>query len=177
MTRRVMTVPLLLTVAVLACGCDAEKRLATPTLAAPEGFAIYLTEPEIRPDKLILQSHIELADQPLLSEADLVQYEWASHEMTLTQAGKEKLLALKLPTSGVSFVVCVNKAVVYTGAFWPGYSSASWDGATIDPILMTGDRPVVRIELGYPGPAFFQGPDPRGDPRIRAALEKVGKLK
>jgi hypothetical protein len=175
----VLAAVLLTLVAALGSGCDAEKRFATPTAReeAREGFAIYLTEPEIRPDKLIMQSHLGIADAALLTEADLVQYIWASHEMTLTTAGYEKLHAIKLPTSGISFVVCINKSPVYAGAFWPAYSSQSWDGVTIDPILMTPERPVVKIELGYPGSGFYQGPDPRGDERIKAALEKAGKLK
>lgn len=163
--------------ATLASGCDSYKRSATSTPEPTEGFAIYLTEPEISPDRLAIQSHLQIADEPLLTEADLVQYVWASHEMTLTAAGYEKLHALKPPTNGISFVVCVNQSPVYAGAFWPAYSSQSWDGVTIDPVLITADRPVVEIALGYPGSGFYQGADPRGDERIKAALEKAGKLK
>lgn len=177
MKRRWLIVALLMGSVLMASGCDAEKRFATPTPQPVEGFAIYLTDPPIKPDKLIMQSHFGLANEPLLTEADLVQYVWASHEMTLTASGYEKLHSLKLPTTGVSFVVCVNKSPVYAGAFWPAYSSQSWDGVTIDPILMTPERPVVKIELGYPGSDFYQGTDPRGDERIRATLEKAGKLK
>ena len=36
---------------------------------------------------------------------------------------------------------------------------------------------VLRIQLGYPGPDFFKGTDPRGDPRIHDALKAGGKLK
>lgn len=161
----------------LVTGGDACTRLSTPTPEPTEGFAIYLTEPEIRPANLVMQSHLGLADQPLITEADLVQYDWANHELTFAVSGYEKLHAIKLPTSGVSFVVCVSKSPVYAGAFWPAYSSQSWDGVIIDPILMTLDRPVARIELGYPGPGFYQREDPRGDERIKAALEKAGKLK
>ncbi len=175
------TVFCLTALVLLVCGCDAEKRFATPTpgdgVGSREGFAIYLTDPEIRPDKLATQSHLELADEPILGTEDILQYVWTEHEITLTQAGFERLHALKVPTSGISFVVCVDRAPIYAGAFWPGYSSQSWDGITIDPVLMTADRPVVRIELGYPGSGFFQGDDLRADPLIRAALEREGKLK
>lgn len=166
-----------LTAAMLVTGCDACTRSSTPTPEPTEGFAIYLTDPEIRPENLVMQSHLGLAEQPLITEADLVQYDWAKHELTFTVSGYEKLHAIKLPTSGVSFVVCVSKSPVYAGAFWPAYSSQSWDGIIIDPILMTLDRPVARIELGYPGSSSYQGSDPRGDERIKAALEKAGKLK
>jgi hypothetical protein len=43
--------------------------------------------------------------------------------------------------------------------------------------LVSPDRQVIRLELGYPGPDFFVGQDPRSDPRILDALESAGKLR
>lgn len=168
----------------LGSACDAEKRLATAgapsptvTAGAKQTFAIYLTDPEIQPDRLAMQSHLELAAEPILTVDDIISYVWDTHEITLTAAGLERLQALSVPTSGKSFVVCVDGAAIYAGAFWAAYSSQSYDGVVIDPILATLERPVVQIQLGYPGPSFFRGDDPRSDPRIRGALEAEGKLR
>jgi len=165
-------------------GCDAEKRLATPVAPAPtataapsQTFAIYLTDPEIPPHKLAIQSHLELAEEPILAEDDIISYLWATHEITLSAAAIERLQALHVPTSGKSFAVCVDGAPIYAGAFWVSYSSQSFDGVVIDPILLTLERPTIQIQLGYPAPGFYRGEDPRSDPLIRAALEVAGKLR
>ena len=176
----------LLVVAALAVGCDKPPAISarpsplpvlTSTAVAGEGFAIYLTDPEVRPDQLAVLSHLELADEPILAADDINSYAWDTHELTLTAAAVERLLALKVPTSGKSFAVCVDGAPVYAGAFWAGYSSQSFDGVVIDPILVTVERPVIQIRLGYPAPDFFRGQDPRADPLIRQALERAGKLR
>jgi hypothetical protein len=44
-------------------------------------------------------------------------------------------------------------------------------------ILRPGGVERLRIALGYPTPAFFVGADPRGDERVRRALEALGKLR
>jgi hypothetical protein len=175
----------------LGSGCDVEKRLVTPsapfsplparsptpTTGAKQTFAIYLTDPEIPPARLAIQSHLELAADPILTVDDIISYVWDTHEITLTAAGLERLHALSVPTHGKSFVVCLDRQLIYAGAFWAAYSSQSFDGVVIDPTLATLERPVVQIQLGYPGPGFFRGEDPRSDARILAALEGAGKLR
>jgi hypothetical protein len=69
----------------------------------------------------------------------------------------------------------VGRDPIYLGAFWPLYSSLSFDGVVIPVPLM--DEPVIQITLGYPSPSFFAGEDPRSDPRILQALAQAGRLK
>jgi hypothetical protein len=170
----------MLVAAMAGCSGNAPTAPAVPasTATAVGGtFAIYLTDPEVRPEQLVVVSHLELAAEPIISSDDIVSYVWATHEITLTPVGVERLTALQVPTSGKSFVVCVDRAPIYAGAFWAAYSSQSFAGVVIDPILVTLARPVIQIVLGYPGPDFFRGEDPRPDPGIRAALEAAGKLR
>ncbi len=121
---------------------------------------------------------IRLGDEPggevALSIDDITAYDPATHEMSLTQEAAARLAALTPPTSGLPFVVCVGSEAIYRGAFWPSYSSQSYDGVVIDPIL--AGQGAVRIELGYPSGGFFSGEDPRADRRILEALERAGKL-
>ena len=152
-------------------------RPATPTPGIVKGFAIYLTDLKIKPEQLPFLSHLELEVEPILSNEDIVTYSQATHEIVLTASAAERIQSLQPPTSGLAFAVCVDGQPVYAGAFWPGYSSQSYDGITIDPILVTRERPVIQIQLGYPGPDFFQGKDPRSDPRVLEALQEDGKLK
>lgn len=147
----------------------------TPTIE--NGFSIYLLAQSISPQQLAVLSHLELEKYPLLSINDIVAYRKATHEIELTATGYERIHSLSVPVNGKAFAVCVDGQPIYAGAFWVGYSSLSFDGIIIDTILATKEHPVIQIQLGYPGPAFFRGDDPRSDLRILQALEQAGKLR
>lgn len=142
-----------------------------------KGFSIYLTDPNIKPEQLPLLSHLELEKEPILSNQDILTYSSATHEIVLTPSAAERIQSLQAPTSGLAFAVCVDGQPVYAGAFWPSYSSQSYDGVAIDPVLVSKEHPVIQIQLGYPGSDFFQGEDPRSYPPILQVLERDGKLK
>jgi hypothetical protein len=150
---------------------------ATLTPLYEEGFAIYLLAENISPQIPADLNLTELDRPPLLSSNDIVSYTEATHEIEMTQKGYEAIAALNLPVTGLSFAVCVNGQPIYAGSFWPGYSSLSFDGIVIDPILASVENPVIRIKLGYPGSDFFDQVDPRSDLRILQALDKAGKLR
>ena len=154
-------------------GCSS----ATLTPLVEEGFAIYLLAENISPQLPADLALIELDPHALLSGADIVSYTAATHEIEMTQKGYEAIAALYLPVTGLSFAVCVNHQPIYAGSFWPGYSSLSFDGIVIDPILASMKNPVIQIQLGYPGSGFFDQVDPRSDLRIMQALEQAGKLR
>ena len=145
-----------------------------------EGFAIYLTKDNVPPSQMEALSHVNLADQPIISLNDIIHYDWATHEIELTSAAYQKLDAMHFPTNGTSFLVCVDRQPVYWGAFWPSYSSQSFDGVTIatSPFLheSEGASNTIQISLGYPGSSFHQGVDPRSNQQIMDALVKAGKL-
>lgn len=144
---------------------------------ADKSFSIYLLAGNISPQELPILSHLPLEEQPLISIKDIVSYTEATHEIELTLAGYEKIHRLKVPTNGIAFAVCLNESPVYSGAFWPAYSSQSFDGVVIDPILISQEHPTIQIKLGYPGPQFFTGEDPRSDPILLQSLKNAGKLK
>ena len=150
---------------------------ATMTPVYEEGFAIYLLAENISPQIPSDLGLVELARTPILSSSDIVSYTEATHEIEITQQGYIAIAALSMPVTGVSFVVCVNHQPIYAGSFWPGYSSLSFDGIVIDPILASKEHPVIQIQLGYPGSDFFNAVDPRSDLRILQAFADAGKLK
>ena len=55
-------------------------------------------------------------------------------------------------------------------------SSLIYDGVIILQPFTEQDR-KIRLDLGYPSGAVFEGHDPREDARIKDALEVSGKLK
>ena len=156
-------------------GCSASVPVS---VAAPDnGFSIHLLARDISPQQLAPASHLQLDKNPLLSTNDIVAYRKATHEIELTTTGYERIHGLSVPVTGLAFAVCVDGQPIYGGAFWVGYSSVSFAGVVIDPILATQVHPVIQLQLGYPGPAYFRGDDPRSDPRIMQALEQAGKLR
>jgi hypothetical protein len=140
-------------------------------------FGIYLTPAYIRNEELA-DSGLDcgrVADEPLLSAADILSYDWEMHQIQVTHEAYQRLSRLEVPVSGLPFVTCVGRHPVYSGALWTMLSSASFEGVVILFPLLEPDS--LQIELGYPGPDFFQGNDPRSDPQIHESLSQAGKLK
>ena len=142
-----------------------------------EGFAIYLTEEDIPPAQMEALSHVDIADKPVIGLNDIVSYNSTNHEITLTENGIKNITSLQVPTSGKSFVVCVNRNPIYWGAFWTPISSQSFNGVTIEIPLLSGqaDR-TISINLGYPAESFYRGEDPRNNITVMESLKESGKL-
>ena len=172
--KRTISVPRFLTAAIVACcfflppgGCVAEAR---------EGFAIYLTRDNVPPAQMEALSHVEIAENPIVSMADVVSYDVATHEMVLSQGAFERIVELEVPVSGTSFVVCVDGQPVYRGAFWTPISSLSFDGVTICQPLDPMDPTSIQLQLGYPSAEAYEGEDPRNAPDVLCPLQEAGKL-
>jgi hypothetical protein len=142
-----------------------------------EGFAIYLTRNDIPVSQMEMLSHVEIADNPVISSKDIIAYDKETHEIELKADAYERIQALQVPTSGRSFVVCVDKGPIYWGAFWAPFSSQSFNGVTILVPAFSQQENVITLELGYPSVSFFQSQDPRANTAIMESLEKAGKLK
>ena len=163
------TVPLFLLGAVLmfvalATGCGK---------STGEGFAIYVT-PQENGAAWPPTAAPHITGNPIITINDILSYDRNHHEITLTKSALDRLASLQVPVSGLGFAVCVNREVIYSGAFWTPISSLSYSGPFIMVPLAGQGISTVKIELGYPSSSFFQSPDPRSDPRILDAL--AGRL-
>lgn len=152
---------------ILLSGCTTSKG---------EGFAIYLTREDIPPAQMEALSHVDIAAQPVISMNDIITYNAQTHELKLTANAFERISQLDVPVRGKSFLVCVDKAPVYWGAFWTPLSSMSFDGVTIWQPLISQEPNIVTLELGYPSSSFYGGEDPRHNPEVMKSLEQAGKL-
>jgi hypothetical protein len=121
-------------------------------------------------------SHVDLADQPVISVKDILKYDARTHEITLTEGAFERIAALEVPVRGRSFMVCIDRHPVFWGAFWTPVSSMSFDGVTIQKPLGPHDAESIKLELGYPSQSFYSGEDPRNSDEVMESLEKAGKL-
>jgi len=140
------------------------------------GFAIYLTKQDIPPAQMEDLSHVEIAERPIITISDIITYDAQEHELILTVSAFERIYQLDVPTGGKSFIVCVDKAPIYWGAFWVHWSSLSFDGVTIWKPLSLEEPNVIRLELGYPSSELYTGEDPRSNPVVIESLEQAGKL-
>lgn len=170
---------------ILALGLTACASLTTKTTPAgpeAEAFELYLLADDQAHGADLIGvplEDLELADTPLLTTADLTQYDGQTHTLALTDDGFQKvtdLLADNFQVAGIPFVIVAKGERIYAGAFWTMLSSQSFDGVVIlDPVFTEGQS--IQIDLGYPGTGFFTGADPRDDARLLDALEEAGVLK
>jgi serpin B len=151
-------------------------RVLNPGATKGEGFAIYLTKEDIPPAQMEALSHVDIADQPVISMKDVVTYNAQTNEIKLTTDAFERVSQLDVPVEGKSFLVCVDKGPIYWGAFWTPISSISFDGVTIWKPLGTQESKVITLELGYPSSSFYGGEDPRNNAEVIKSLEQAGKL-
>jgi len=140
------------------------------------GFAIYLTKQDIPPAQMEDLSHVDIAERPIITISDIITYDAQEHELRLTASAFERISQLDVPTGGKSFIVCVDNAPIYWGAFWVLWSSLSFDGVTIWKPLSLEEPYVIRLKLGYPSSELYTGEDPRSNPVVIESLEQAGKL-
>ncbi|HEY79044.1 MAG TPA: hypothetical protein G4O09_08030 [Dehalococcoidia bacterium] len=156
----------LICILLIFCGC---------TGIEGEGFAIYLTKEDIPPAQMKALSHVDIADRPIISTKDVITYDAQTHEIKLSDEAFKRISELEVPVQGKSFLVCVDRAPIYWGAFWTPISSLSFDGITIWKPLKH-DPKIITLELGYPSSSFYIGEDPRNNVAIIESLEQAGKL-
>lgn len=145
-----------------------------------EGVAIYLLTDDTRPSVLPALSRLQLAAEPIVASGDLFSYSQDTHKFEVSADAFEAISQLQVSTEGKAFAVTVDGSPVYAGAMMTPLSSSSFDGVVI--VQMEGLQAVsgrywVRVDLGYPGPDWFKGSDPRNDAGLLKALAQAGKLK
>lgn len=179
MIRSVARVVLLVSV-VLPAACG---RAATPTTdpASHQPVAIYLTSRDVPAAELATVDvrSLQLREPPLVTSADMITYDPATHEIELTPeayARVQQVFRLPVDVDGVPFVVTVGRQPIYAGALWTPLSSLSFDGVVIMQPLEEAP-PIIRLDRGYPASDFARGRDPRSDARVLSSLAAEGKLK
>lgn len=119
---------------------------------------------------------VKTKSSPYLSYSDFESYDNETYTFKLTSEATEKIKNLKPSVFGLPFAIKANDELIYTGYFWPSYSSASCSWVTIDPVLMQDNQ--IKVQLGYPGQ--IEGeiiPDKRNDERIISIFKKDKKLR
>jgi hypothetical protein len=119
---------------------------------------------------------VKYGDAALIENDDIISYDSANYTFKISDAAKLKIKNLKHSVRGLAFGVVANKNLIYTGYFWPGYSSLSCDWIVIDP-LFVDLKSEMNVRLGYPGYSdYMKITDYRNDKRIIDILTRDKKL-
>jgi hypothetical protein len=171
MIRPIITVLIIF----LFTGCEKYKSVRQPG----NGLEFYLIRDfqKAGTSAKIINSTVTLSNSVIIYYDEIISYDSDTYTFTVNKSCANKLNDFENNhIHGTPFAVTVNKAIIYTGYFWCGFSSSILDWVTIDPLDYSGKN-RLRVSLGYPG--LIQGdyiPDDRNDYRILDILRKDGKL-
>jgi hypothetical protein len=141
------------------------------------GLEIYLLKDyqTKSPSQEIISGSEKLYQNPIIYYQNITYYDSTDHFFKIDSLKAVELNHKDWPTQGTAFVLTIDKTIIYSGYFIPGYSSSGSDWISIDPLSINGK---IRVTLGYPGDQ--QGLiriDPRNDDRIISLLKADNKLK
>ncbi|MEN8202548.1 MAG: hypothetical protein ABFS28_08140 [Bacteroidota bacterium] len=122
------------------------------------------------------EASVEIRKHPLIRYSDFISYNSEKHIFTISDEAAEAVKDLEHSVHGLPFAVIANEELVYTGYFWPSFSSAMCQWIVIDPPMIFGDN-ELRVELGYPGQIEgVEIPDERNNEVILDIFRRDNKL-
>lgn len=172
MRQKFLTYAIIAVLSVITFGCEKDDKNSNGKVE------LYLldTYSKIGNSFQIDEATIKTQVSPLINYADFISYDSINYTFELSDEAKNKIKNMKLSVHGVAFAIKANGTLIYSGYFWPSYSSANCDWIVIDP-LMTSIGNKIRVNLGYPGLIQEQEiPDKRNDSRIIKIFESDNKL-
>ncbi len=95
----------------------------------------YQTKPN---SQEIISGTEKLTKNPIISYNDILFYDSTNHYFMIDSLKGNELRKINWPTNGTPFALTINKEVIYSGNFVPGYSSSGSDWYTIDPLNLGG---------------------------------------
>ena len=125
----------------------------------------------------ILHSSVVIEDEPLISYNQILEYDRGECAFKVTESAIETInLDGGLRCHFKTFAVTVDRIVIYTGYFWPSYSSSIKQWFVIDPLFLQ-DQNSLSVQKAYPTNSFAGDyPDQRNDPRIIEVFRRDHKL-
>jgi len=122
------------------------------------------------------QSTVVTEPIPLLHYEDFLSYDNSSFKFEISENGQLKVKNLNHSVHGIAFALKANNELIYTGYFWPSYSSMSCDWYIIDPISIEYNG-TCSVMPGYAWTLDFTAiPDMRNEPRILDIFRRDHKL-
>lgn len=124
----------------------------------------------------IIESSVKLEEQVFLEYEDLLSYNSSTHVFKIADDKKDLFSINGNTVHYRAFALVVDDDIIYTGYFWPEFSSLSVNWYIISPIKaeLVGE---LQVKLGYPG--VFENnpiPDLRNDNKIIEIFKRDNKL-
>jgi len=135
----------------------------------------YLTDFKTKtPSMEIISGSERLSKDPIIYYADILRYDSSNYCFKITDIKADELSKISWPTQGKAFAITIDKSIIYSGYFMPGYSSSGADWFVINPFPFES---WIYVNLGYPGDIErLVAIDPRNDARIISLLKSDNKL-
>ncbi|MBT3201518.1 MAG: M48 family metalloprotease [Phycisphaerales bacterium] len=144
-------------------------------------FAIHLVDQPVnlaQAEKLPLDK-LQLENTPLISDADVVAYDWDNHILHLTKQAAARLTQLGRRSRfdwNPPFVVSTGNERRYLGTLWRNH------GASLPSVPMIYFKPNQGSQAGLDSiaiepPSAPGAKDPRGDKQVLAGLKQLGRLR
>jgi hypothetical protein len=140
------------------------------------GLEIYLLKGyQIKPSSQeIIAGSEKLSKNPVIYYHNVIYYDSTNHYFKIDSLKAVELNRTNWTTQGTPFALTIDKHIIYSGYFVPGYSSSGCGWFCIDPLSFNEQ---IRVTLGYPGDRQELIPiDPRNDARIISCLKTDNKL-
>ena len=110
---------IIISIALLMVGC----RNASET-GSDHNFSVFLVEGLHTAQAMGRDlNDLQLQSTPLLTQEDLLSYDWQEHTFILKDFNLEERLEGKVPLNGLPFVVVADDERIYLGTFWNHLSS------------------------------------------------------
>jgi hypothetical protein len=123
----------------------------------------------------IISGSEKLYQNPIIYYQNIAYYDSTDHFFKIDSLKAIELNHINWPTQGTAFALTIDRTIIYSGYFIPGYSSSGSGWICIDPLSINGK---IRVTLGYPGDqSNLISIDPRNDDRIIGLLKGDNKLK
>ncbi len=113
--------------------------------------------------------------QPLVTYSDFQSYDPSTFTFKISDTAKASIKSLEHSVHGIAFAIKANNVLIYTGYFWPSYSSASCDWVVIDPMMLLISNELI-VQLGHSPSTVKSIPDKRNDKRILDIFTTDDKL-
>jgi len=150
-------------------GGQAETPVPYPATDEPRTrplFALYAAIGDIRDLENSPVEGFGLGDEPILTNEDIVEYDWNTHTLQLRPGSARRLHREYIRRAVTPFVVMANGQRCYLGAFVSPISS------------YLPQVPTIQLHLSLDSPKYTirasgnQTDDPRSDPRMREASSR-----
>ena len=120
------------------------------------------------------EATVVLKESPLVAYSDFLSYDSQHYTFLITDNAKDAIANLEHSVHGVPFAIVADNTLIYTGYFWPSYSSQSCTWLVIESAFIENN---LTLSLGYPGGSdSIEISDRRNDSRILAIFRNDDKL-